>query len=273
MWCLAAQVRILSSASLFWAVGKSLGVHGGGRARFTPGAPGTASRWTRAPCSTFHAWTSPWDAPPGLTAHAQLVPMVLEQSARGERVFDIYSRLLKERIVVLNGPITDSMASLLIAQLLYLESVAPASPLAMYIHSPGGVVSAGLAVYDTMQYISSPVHTLCLGQASSMASLLLCAGEPQHRRSLPNARVMIHQPSGQAGGQASDIAIHANEILFLRDRLHQLYSLHTGQEVKVVADKMERDHFMSAEAAREFGLVDEVISKRPSPPKEEQQSR
>jgi ATP-dependent Clp protease protease subunit len=195
-------------------------------------------------------------------AHAQLVPIVLEQTPRGERVYDIYSRLLKERIIVLNGPITDTVASLVVAQLLYLESVAPAKALSMYIHSPGGVISAGMAIYDTMQYISSPVHTVCLGQASSMASLLLCAGESGQRRCLPNARVMIHQPSGQAGGQASDIAIHANEILFLRERLHELYAKHTGQEKRIIADKMERDHFMSAEAAREFGLIDEVIHKR-----------
>jgi len=174
---------------------------------------------------------------------------------------------------VLNGPITDTVASLVVAQLLYLESVAPAKALSMYIHSPGGIISAGMAIYDTMQYISAPVHTVCLGQASSMASLLLCAGEPGERRCLPNARVMIHQPSGQAGGQASDIAIHANEILFLRERLHELYAKHTGQNKHVIADKMERDHFMSAEAAKAFGLIDEVIYKRDALKEDKREAR
>lgn len=248
MWCSAAQVRILPSARTFGRLNPL--------ARFCS--------WFRPAGfgGTEHEVDVPVPSTNAAAAHAQLVPIVLEQTPRGERVYDIYSRLLKERIIVLNGPITDTVASLTVAQLLYLESVAPAKALSMYIHSPGGVISAGMAIYDTMQYISSPVHTVCLGQASSMASLLLCAGEPGERRCLPNARVMIHQPSGQAGGQASDIAIHANEILFLRERLHELYAKHTGQDKRVIADKMERDHFMSAEAARDFGLIDEVIHKR-----------
>ena len=189
--------------------------------------------------------------------------MVLEQSPRGERVYDIYSRLLKERIIILNGPISDQMSSLVIAQLLYLEAENPSRAISMYINSPGGVVSSGLAIYDTMEYVAPPVATLCIGQACSMASLLLAAGTPGHRRALPNARVMIHQPSGGASGQASDIAIHANEILHLRSRLHDIYAQHTKQSVKEISQRMERDHFMSATEARRFGIIDHVVTPRP----------
>jgi len=191
-----------------------------------------------------------------------LVPMVLEQTSRGERVFDIYSRLLKERIVFVNGPITDDLSSLTVAQLLFLESVSPTQPIWMYINSPGGSVTAGLGVYDTMQYISPPVHTLCVGQASSMASLLLAAGAPGERKSLPHSRVMLHQPSGGANGQASDIAIHAQEILNVRQKLMEIYIKHTGREMDEIGMTLERDTFMSPEDAKDFGLIDEVIEKR-----------
>ncbi|PXF46670.1 ATP-dependent Clp protease proteolytic subunit [Gracilariopsis chorda] len=191
-----------------------------------------------------------------------LVPMVLEQTPRGERVFDIYSRLLKEHIICLNGPINDSMASLVVAQLLFLEAENPSRPISMYINSPGGVVTAGLAIYDTMQYVAPDIATLCVGQACSMASLLLAAGASGQRRALPNARVMIHQPSGGAQGQASDIAIHATEILNLRKRLNDIYVKHTGRDLKEVESRMERDHFMSAEEATQFGLIDEVVHPR-----------
>lgn len=188
--------------------------------------------------------------------------MVLEQTPRGERVFDIYSRLLKERIICLNGPINDQTASLAVAQLLFLESENPSRPISMYINSPGGVVSSGLAIYDTMEYVSADVSTLCVGQACSMASLLLAAGAPGQRRALPNSRVMIHQPSGGAQGQASDIAIHATEILNLRKRLNGIYVRHTGRVLREVETRMERDHFMSAEEAMDFGLIDEVVHPR-----------
>ena len=195
--------------------------------------------------------------------YAGLVPMVVEQTARGERAFDIYSRLLKERIVFLTGPVFDEMASLICAQLLFLESENPAKDISFYINSPGGVVSAGLAIYDTMQYIRSPVSTLCIGQAASMGSLLLCAGAKDKRYVTPNARVMIHQPSGGAQGQATDIEIQAREILTLRKRLNEIYVRHTGQELSVIEAKLERDTFMSAEEARDFGLVDQVVDVRP----------
>ena len=195
--------------------------------------------------------------------YAGLVPMVVEQTARGERAFDIYSRLLKERIIFLTGPVFDEMASLICAQLLFLESENPAKDISFYINSPGGVVSAGLAIYDTMQYIRSPVSTLCIGQAASMGSLLLCAGAKDKRYVTPNARVMIHQPSGGAQGQATDIEIQAREILTLRKRLNEIYVKHTGQELSVIEAKLERDTFMSAEEARDFGLVDQVVEARP----------
>jgi len=189
--------------------------------------------------------------------------MVIEHSSRGERAYDIFSRLLKERIICINGPIADDTASVVVAQLLFLESENPQKPINMYINSPGGVVTAGLAIYDTMQYIRSPVTTLCIGQAASMGSLLLAAGSHGERRALPNARVMIHQPSGGASGQASDIAIHAKEILKTRERLNGLYAKHTVQKIEKIEQFMDRDTFMSPEEAKEFGLIDEVIEHRP----------
>ena len=194
-----------------------------------------------------------------------LVPMVVEQSARGERAFDIYSRLLKERIIFLTGPVYDEMSALVCAQLLFLESENPGKDISFYINSPGGVVSAGLAIYDTMQYVRSPVSTVCIGQAASMGSLLLCAGAKEKRYALPNARIMVHQPSGGAQGQAADIEIQAREILALRHRLNEIYVRHTGQPIDVIERKLERDSFMSAEEARDFGLVDTVVENRPVP--------
>jgi ATP-dependent Clp protease protease subunit len=193
-----------------------------------------------------------------------LVPMVIEQTARGERSFDIYSRLLKERIIFLIGPVNDNMASLICAQLLFLESENPDKEIFMYINSPGGVVTSGLSIYDTMQYIRPKVSTLCFGQAASMGSLLLTAGEAGHRYSLPNSRIMIHQPSGGFSGQATDIEIHAKEILSLKARLNQIYVKHTGQKLSHVEKNMERDNFMTAEMAKEFGLIDHIIEKRGS---------
>jgi len=193
-----------------------------------------------------------------------LVPMVIEQTARGERAYDIYSRLLKERIIFLTGPIFDQVASLISAQLLFLESENPNKDIAFYINSPGGVVTAGLAMYDTMQYIRSPVSTVCIGMAASAGSLLLTAGEKGKRYCLPNSQVMIHQPSGGAQGQASDIAIQAREILKTRERLNNIYVHHTGQPLAEIEAKMERDTYMTAEEARAFGLVDHVVEKRPA---------
>jgi ATP-dependent Clp protease protease subunit len=192
-----------------------------------------------------------------------LIPMVVEQTARGERAYDIYSRLLKERIVFLNGPVNDAVASLIAAQLLFLESENPTKDISFYINSPGGLVTAGLAIYDTMQYIRPRVSTLCLGQAASMGSLLLAAGAKGARFALPNARIMIHQPSGGVQGQATDIEIQAREILDMRKRLNQIYVKHTGQELSVIESKVERDTFMSAEDAKSFGLIDEVVVSRP----------
>ncbi|KAJ1646341.1 hypothetical protein IWQ61_010211 [Dispira simplex] len=191
-----------------------------------------------------------------------LIPFVVEQTARGERSYDIFSRLLKERIICLNGEVHDGMASVIVAQLLFLEAENPEKPISLYINSPGGSVTAGMAIYDTMQYIQSPVSTLCNGQACSMGSLLLTAGAPGKRYSLPNASIMIHQPSGGATGQASDIAIHAREILKTRDRLNRLYSKHTGQDLVTVEKMMERDYFLSPDEAFKFGLIDKVIEKR-----------
>lgn len=191
-----------------------------------------------------------------------LVPIVVEQTSRGERSYDIYSRLLKERIIFLVGPVEDNMASLINAQLLFLESENPDKEIFMYINSPGGVVTAGLSIYDTMQYIRPKVSTLCFGQAASMGSLLLAAGEPGMRYTLPNSRIMIHQPSGGFQGQATDIEIHAKEILSLKARLNQIYVKHTGQKLAVVEKNMERDNFMNAEAAKNFGLVDLIVEKR-----------
>jgi ATP-dependent Clp protease protease subunit len=189
--------------------------------------------------------------------------MVVEQTARGERAYDIYSRLLKERIIFLTGQVFDQVSSLICAQLLFLESENPNKDIAFYINSPGGVVSAGLAMYDTMQYIRSPVSTVCLGMAASMGSLLLTAGEKGKRFALPNSRIMVHQPSGGAQGQATDIEIQAREILDLRKRLNQIYVTHTGQPIEEIERKLERDSYMSAEEAQAFGLIDQVVSKLP----------
>ncbi|HSD33886.1 MAG TPA: ATP-dependent Clp endopeptidase proteolytic subunit ClpP [Alphaproteobacteria bacterium] len=192
-----------------------------------------------------------------------LVPMVVEQTNRGERAYDIYSRLLKERIIFMVGPVNDGVASLICAQLLFLESENPNKDIAFYINSPGGVVTSGLAIYDTMQYIRPPVSTLCIGQAASMGSLLLAAGAKGKRYTLPNSRIMIHQPSGGFQGQATDIEIHAKEILQTRSRLNEIYAQHTGQTVKVIEEAMERDKFLSPEEAKSFGLIDEVVQNRP----------
>jgi ATP-dependent Clp protease protease subunit len=192
-----------------------------------------------------------------------LVPMVVEQTNRGERAYDIYSRLLKERIIFLVGPVQDNMASLVVAQLLFLEAENPNKDIFMYINSPGGVVTSGLSIYDTMQYIRPKVATLCIGQACSMGSLLLTAGEKGMRYSLPNSRIMIHQPSGGFQGQATDIEIHAKEILSLRARLNQIYVKHTGQSLKAIESNMERDNFMDPKAAMKFGLIDQILEKRP----------
>jgi len=192
-----------------------------------------------------------------------LVPMVVEQTNRGERAYDIYSRLLKERIIFLVGGVNDAVASLVCAQLLFLESENPNKDIAFYINSPGGVVTSGLAIYDTMQYIRAPVSTVCMGMAASMGSLLLCAGAKGKRFSLPNARIMIHQPSGGAQGQATDIEIQAREILSTRARLNEIYVKHTGQPLKKIEDALERDYFPTGEMAVEWGVVDKVIAKRP----------
>ncbi len=198
-----------------------------------------------------------------IDAYAELVPMVVEQTSRGERSYDIFSRLLKERIIFLVGPVQDSMATLAVAQLLFLESENPDKEISMYINSPGGVVTAGLSIYDTMQYIKPKVSTLCIGQAASMGSLLLTGGEAGMRYVTPNARIMIHQPSGGFQGQATDIEIHAQEILNLKKRLNNLYVEHTGQKLAAIEKGMERDNFMDAETAKKFGLVDEVVDVRP----------
>ena len=191
-----------------------------------------------------------------------LIPMVVEQTNRGERSYDIYSRLLKERIIFLVGAVGDSMASVVTAQLLFLEAESPKKDIFMYINSPGGVVTSGLAIYDTMGYIRPDVSTLCTGQAASMGSLLLMAGAPGKRLSLPNARIMIHQPSGGFQGQATDIEIQAKEILELKARMNRIYAEHTGQDVEVIEKAMDRDNFMTADKAKEFGLIDEVVQKR-----------
>ncbi len=192
-----------------------------------------------------------------------LVPMVVEQTNRGERAYDIYSRLLKERIVFITGAVEDNVATLVVAQLLFLEADNPKKEINMYINSPGGVVTSGLAIYDTMQFVRPPVSTLCVGQAASMGSLLLAAGAKDLRFALPNARIMVHQPSGGFQGQATDIMLHAQEILNLKKRLKEIYVKHTGQSLKKVEDALERDTFLTAEMARDFGLVDQVIEKRP----------
>ena len=195
--------------------------------------------------------------------NSMLVPMVVEQSNRGERAFDIYSRLLRERIVFLTGPVEDNMASLVVAQLLFLEAENPKKEISLYINSPGGVVTSGLAIYDTMQFIRPPVSTLCVGQAASMGSLLLAAGEKGMRFALPNARIMVHQPSGGYQGQVTDILIHAREVESLKRRLNEIYVHHTGKDYKAIEEALERDNFMTADGAKEFGIVDQVMEKRP----------
>ncbi|MFN4163946.1 MAG: ATP-dependent Clp endopeptidase proteolytic subunit ClpP [Ferrovibrio sp.] len=192
-----------------------------------------------------------------------LVPMVVEQTNRGERAYDIYSRLLKERIIFLVGPVNDAVAALVTAQLLFLEAENPNKEISFYINSPGGLVTSGMAIYDTMQYVRPKIATLCIGQAASMGSLLLAAGEKGMRYALPNARVMIHQPSGGFQGQAADIEIHAKEILDMRARLNGIYARHTGKDIAVIEEAMERDRFMTPAEAKEFGLVDEVVDRRP----------
>ena len=191
-----------------------------------------------------------------------LIPMVVEQTGKGERAYDIYSRLLKERIVFLVGPINDAVASLVTAQLLFLESENPKKEVFLYINSPGGLVTAGLGIYDTMQYIKPDVSTLCIGQAASMGSFLLAAGKKGKRFSLPNSRIMVHQPSAGFQGQATDIQIHANEVLSLKKRLNEIYSKHTGKNVDQIKDALERDNFMTPENAKDFGLIDQVVDKR-----------
>ena len=196
------------------------------------------------------------------TTALNLVPMVVEQTSRGERAFDIFSRLLKERVIFLNGPVEDGMSALICAQLLYLEAENPKKEIQMYINSPGGVVTSGLAIYDTMQYIKSPVVTLCMGMAASMGSFLLMAGEPGHRISLPNARIMVHQPSGGYSGKASDIERHAEDIIKTKRRLNEIYAKHTGRSYEEVEEKLDRDTFMTAEEAKEWGLIDLVQANR-----------
>jgi ATP-dependent Clp protease protease subunit len=193
-----------------------------------------------------------------------LVPMVVEQTNRGERAFDIYSRLLKERIIFLVGPVNDAVSSLICAQLLFLESENPDKEIALYVNSPGGQVHSGLAMYDTMQYIRPPISTVCMGLAASMGSMILAAGAKGKRFSLPNSRIMVHQPSGGFQGQAADIEIHAREVLKTRARLNDIYAKHTGQELKVIEDAMDRDNFMDPEQAKTFGIIDEVVEKRPA---------
>jgi ATP-dependent Clp protease protease subunit len=200
-----------------------------------------------------------------MAPQAGLVPIVIEQSSRGERSFDIYSRLLRERIVFITGPIEDHMSSLIVAQLLFLEAENPKKDIFMYINSPGGVITSGMAIYDTMQYIRPKVGTVCVGQAASMGSFLLAAGEPGMRVALANARIMVHQPSGGAQGQATDIEIQAREIIRIRAHMNQLYAKFTGQPIDVIENAVERDKFMSADEAKTFGLVDEVMEKRPNP--------
>ena len=212
------------------------------------------------------------DRDPIETYNNLLVPMVVEQTNRGERAYDIYSRLLKERIIFIVGPVNDNMASLVCAQLLFLESENPKKEVSLYINSPGGVVTSGLAMYDTMQYIRPEISTVCVGLAASAGSLLLTAGRKGKRFSLPNSNIMIHQPSGGFQGQATDIEIHAKEILKTRDRLNRIYQKHTGQELAKIELAMDRDRFMTPEEAKEFGLIDEVVSERPRPADDESKS-
>jgi ATP-dependent Clp protease, protease subunit len=198
-----------------------------------------------------------------VATYMNLVPMVVEQTNRGERAYDIFSRLLKERIIFITGPIEDGMATLVVAQLLFLEAENPKKEISMYINSPGGIVTSGLAIYDTMQFVRPAVSTLCVGQAASMASLLLASGAKDLRFALPNARIMLHQPSGGFQGQATDIMLHAQEILNLKRRLNEIYVKHTGQPLKKIEDALERDMFLTAEGSKDFGVIDKVVAKRP----------
>jgi ATP-dependent Clp protease protease subunit len=202
-----------------------------------------------------------------VSTYMNLVPMVVEQTNRGERAYDIFSRLLKERIIFITGPIEDGMATLVVAQLLFLEAENPKKEISLYINSPGGLVTAGMAIYDTMQFVRPPIQTLCCGQAASMGSLLLAAGAKDMRAALPNARIMVHQPSGGFQGQATDIMLHAQEILNLKKRLNEIYVKHTGQPIKKIEDALERDYFLTADAAKEFGIIDKVVEQRPEEPK------
>jgi ATP-dependent Clp protease, protease subunit len=224
--------------------------HGG----FAPTAP---NRWSKA----GRSMRDPVDI-----YMNTLVPMVVEQTNRGERAYDIFSRLLKERIIFITGTVEDVMSTLVVAQLLFLEADNPKKEIAMYINSPGGVVTSGLAIYDTMQFVRPAVSTLCVGQAASMASLLLAAGQKDMRFALPNSRIMLHQPSGGFQGQATDIMLHAQEILNLKKRLNEIYVKHTGQPLKKIEDALERDYFLTGEMAMEWGIVDKVINKRPEDP-------
>ena len=201
--------------------------------------------------------------------YMNLVPMVVEQSNRGERAYDIFSRLLKERVIFITGPIEDQMATLICAQLLYLEAENPKKEINLYINSPGGVVTAGMGIYDTMQFIKPAVSTLCIGQAASMGSFLLCAGEKDMRFALPNARIMVHQPSGGFQGQASDIQRHAEDIMKMKRRLNEVYVKHTGQDYETIESTLDRDHFMTAEETREFGIIDRVLEHREAGAEEE----
>lgn len=224
------------------------------------------------PSAALRASLGDFPQPMGQPRASGLVPIVIEQSSRGERSFDIFSRLLRERIIFVNGPIEDAMASLVVAQLLFLESENPKKDISMYINSPGGVITSGMAIYDTMQYIRPKVRTVCVGQAASMGSFLLAAGEPGMRVALANARIMVHQPSGGAQGQATDIEIHAREIIRVRAHMNSLYAKFTGRPLAEIEATMERDKFMSAEEARDFGLVDNVMEKRPLTPDEGEKS-
>jgi ATP-dependent Clp protease protease subunit len=217
---------------------------------------------TGAPCRTVKGVEMP---DPRDVYMNNVVPTVVEQSTRGERTYDIYSRLLKERIIFVTGPIEDGMSTLVIAQLLFLEAENPKKEVSMYINSPGGIITSGMAIYDTMQYIRPPVSTLCIGQAASMGSLLLMAGKKDLRFAMPSARIMLHQPSGAFKGRATDIMLHAQEILTLKKRINEIYVHHTGQPPDKIEDALERDYFLTAEMARDFGLVDKVIERRPEP--------
>ncbi|EIW86321.1 hypothetical protein CONPUDRAFT_46589 [Coniophora puteana RWD-64-598 SS2] len=220
----------------------------------------TLTRPIRVSSRRYHPLATQWSSPPS----ANLVPIVIEQTGRGERSYDIFSRLLRERVIMLYGPINDNDSALTVAQLLFLEAEETSKPIHLYINSPGGSVTAGLAIYDTMQYVSSPIHTYCVGQACSMGSLLLAAGEKGKRHCLPNASIMIHQPSGGASGQASDIAIHAKEILRVRQLLTSIYQRHCNKEGESEANALERDYFMTAREALDFGIVDGILEKRPA---------